>query len=77
MAKFTNLQPAENYDIVDCDAMFLTQGISGCDAMVSAADWPAGARAYLTGGAGSEGDPDFDLDSPDDFCHGAPDDIAK
>lgn len=72
MAKFTKLDPRENYDIVDADTgLYLTQGISGCDAQRGIADWPAGAMAFVTTGCGDELDDDLDdepVDEPVDIA---------
>lgn len=69
MARFTNLDPRQNYDIVDPDTgLYLTQGISGCDAQRGIADWPAGAEAYPTTGCDDGDDLDDEPAPPVDVA---------
>ena len=48
MARFTELEPDGNYDIVSgTSGHYVTQGIQGADALME--DWPDGAEAWPAG----------------------------
>ena len=54
--KFHDLDPSENYDIIDAETgHWITQGIQGADAM--ATEWPAGSEAWPAGTEEFSGNP--------------------